>query len=78
MKMVLKSIVQDNKSNSLAEFCLDEILSERQAQKMTLEQKIEQIFKQFRKPIYRYLVVTFWNRSEAEDIAQETFIRLYN
>jgi RNA polymerase sigma-70 factor (ECF subfamily) len=40
-------------------------------------QQVTQVFKQFRDPVYRYLVAILKNPSTAEEITQETFLRLY-
>ncbi len=42
-----------------------------------LEQKVEELFGRWREPIYRYLVAAFGTATDAEDIVQESFIRLY-
>jgi len=42
-----------------------------------LEQKVEELFAQWREPIYRYLVAAFGSSVEAEDITQESFVQLY-
>jgi hypothetical protein len=46
-------------------------------QAATLDQQVTQVFKQFRDPVYRYLVAILKNPSTAEEITQETFLRLY-
>jgi len=46
-------------------------------QAATLDQEVTQVFKQFREPVYRYLVAILRNPSTAEEITQETFLRLY-
>ncbi len=66
------------KTDKGVEVCLDDLWGDSVSAKMTLEEKIEQLFDQFREPIFRYLVVTFGNRTEAEDITQEVFIKLYH
>ena len=60
--MPLKNIKLNNKSAAAVELCLDEPLVDWQINKMTLEQEIEQLFEQFREPIFRYLVATFGSR----------------
>jgi RNA polymerase sigma-70 factor, ECF subfamily len=42
-----------------------------------LEQKVEELFAQWREPIFRYLVAAFGSSAEAEDITQEAFVELY-
>jgi RNA polymerase sigma-70 factor, ECF subfamily len=75
--MIPKDFIFGKNSGTSAELCLNELIGESSAKRMTLEQKVEQIFAQLREPIYRYLVVTFGAGAEAEDIVQESFIRLY-
>lgn len=77
-RMVLKKFKIKESSDSSAEICLNDLLMDSVSSKMTLEQKIEQLFEQFREPIFRYLVVTFGSQTEAEDITQEAFIKLYH
>ena len=76
--MVLKNFKIGGKSDNGAEICLDDLWMDSVSSKMTLEQQIEQLFEQFREPIFRYLVVTFGSRTEAEDITQDAFIKLYH
>jgi RNA polymerase sigma-70 factor, ECF subfamily len=76
--MSLKNIKLADNPVTSGELCLDELLIGLQTNKMTLEQKIEQLFEQLREPIFRYLVVTFGSRTEAEDVTQEAFISLYH
>jgi len=42
-----------------------------------LEQKVTQLFEKLRDPVYRYLVTTFGNPAQAEEITQEAFLELY-
>ncbi len=44
---------------------------------MTLEQDLIRLFKQWRTPIYEYLVIVFGNPAEAEEVVQEAFLQLY-
>ncbi len=76
--MTLENIKPSNNPVGSVELCFDELLIGLQTNKMTLEQKIEQLFEQLREPIFRYLVVTFGSKTEAEDIIQEAFISLYH
>lgn len=75
--MVLKALKIREKHDKNAETCGDDFWLDSISSKMTLEQRIEKLFEQFREPIFRYLVVTFGSRTEAEDITQEAFIKLY-
>lgn len=76
--MALKAFKIRVKSDNGAEKFLDDLWMDSVSAKMTLEEKIEQLFEQFREPIFRYLVVTFGSKAEAEDITQEAFIKLYH
>lgn len=44
---------------------------------LNLEQKVTLYFEELRDPVYRYLVTVFGYPEQAEEIAQETFLRLY-
>src|SRR5208337_5004607 len=46
-------------------------------QPMDLEQKVVRVYEALRTPVYQYLAVAFRDPVEAEDITQETFLRLY-
>src|SRR5262245_9281569 len=43
-----------------------------------LEQKVSELFELLRDPIYRYVRRLIGRRAEAEDLTQETFLRLYD
>lgn len=42
-----------------------------------VEDKVKQYFEQLREPVFRYLVATFGDPTQAEEITQEVFLRLY-
>ncbi len=42
-----------------------------------VEERINSLFQQFREPLFRYLLVLSRDAGEAEDLAQEAFLRLY-
>ncbi|MBI4906322.1 MAG: sigma-70 family RNA polymerase sigma factor [Acidobacteria bacterium] len=42
-----------------------------------MESTIEVLFAQHREPLFRYLFILLRNSAEAEDVAQECFLRLY-
>lgn len=42
-----------------------------------LEQKVSKLFEVLREPVCRYLILTLGNRGVAEDLTQESFLRLY-
>jgi len=44
---------------------------------MDLEQDVVQVYEMLRTPVYQYLAATFGDPAEAEDLTQETFLRLY-
>jgi RNA polymerase sigma-70 factor (ECF subfamily) len=44
---------------------------------MDLEQNVIRAYETLRTPVYQYLAATFGDPVEAEDLAQETFLRLY-
>jgi RNA polymerase sigma-70 factor (ECF subfamily) len=46
-------------------------------QPMDLEQRVIRVYESLRSPVYQYLAATFGDAMEAEDITQETFLRLY-
>jgi RNA polymerase sigma-70 factor (ECF subfamily) len=43
-----------------------------------LEQKVTEVFELLRDPIYRHVCRLIGRRAEAEDLTQETFLRLYD
>ena len=51
--------------------------SEEVRRSVSMEQKIEQWFRELREPVYRYLRSCGGSAPQSEDIAQETFVRLY-
>ncbi len=59
------------------EVCLDgELLGLMQSNE-TLEQRVARLFELLRNPVYYYLLAALNDAAEAEDITQETFLRLY-
>jgi RNA polymerase sigma-70 factor (ECF subfamily) len=44
---------------------------------MDLEQRVVRVYKSLRMSVFQYLAATFGDASEAEDMTQETFLRLY-
>ncbi len=44
---------------------------------LTIEEKVKQYFEQLREPVLRYLIATFGEIAQAEEITQESFLRLY-
>ena len=65
-------------SNETGELWLDsQILRDIQGTSR-LEQKVAEVFELLRDPIYRYICRLIGKRTEAEDLTQETFLRLYD
>jgi RNA polymerase sigma-70 factor (ECF subfamily) len=44
---------------------------------LKLDQKITQLYEQWRGSVYRYLILVTGNFAEAEEVTQETFLQLY-
>ncbi len=53
-----------------------ELLQEMQGTS-SLRQQVSSVFELLREPVYYYLLTVLKNRAEAEDLTQETFLRLY-
>lgn len=76
--MARHSIRAKIESGTEVEVCLDSaLLLDLKYRTLKLEQKVTQLFETLREPVYRYLVATFSNPAEAEEITQEAFLRLY-
>src|SRR6266516_3354255 len=60
-----------------AEGCVDSTALGLMQRTVTLEEKVGQLFELLRDPVYLYLIAVLGNSAEAEDITQETFLRLY-
>ena len=59
------------------EVCVDSTVLGLMQRTVTLEEKVSQLFELLRDPVFLYLMAVLGNPSEAEDITQETFLRLY-
>src|SRR5258705_623597 len=57
--------------------CIDSTLLGLMRRTLSLEEKVAQLFELLRDPVYLYLTAVVRNSAEAEDITQETFLRLY-
>jgi RNA polymerase sigma-70 factor (ECF subfamily) len=64
-------------SNELGELWLDSRILRDIQGASRLEQKVTELFELLRDPIYRYVCRLIGERTEAEDLTQETFLRLY-
>ena len=53
------------------------VFSQEDQRTLKLEEQITQLFDELRERVYRYLLCLSVSSSEAEDIIQETFLRLY-
>ncbi len=60
-----------------AKLCFDSDMLNIMQGTVKLEQKVAQLFEVLREPVYHYLVAVFGSVTEAEDITQESFLRLY-
>ncbi len=60
-----------------AEVCIDSTVLGLMQRTVTLEEKVSQLFELLRDPVYLYLMAVLGNSAEAEDITQESFLRLY-
>lgn len=65
-------------SNEHAELWLDSRVLHEVQRASRLEQKVSELFELLRHPIYRYVCRVIGKRAEAEDLTQETFLRLYD
>ncbi len=64
-------------SNELGELWLDSRILRDAQGASRLEQKVSEVFELLRDPVYRYVCRLIGKRAEAEDLTQETFLRLY-
>jgi len=62
--------------NEVAELRLDQSLLHAVQEASELERVITEVFALLRDPVYRYLTSTLGLRAEAEELTQETFLRL--
>jgi len=64
-------------SDELGELWLDSRVLRDVQSAARLEQKVSELFELLRDPLYRYVCRLIGKRAEAEDLTQETFLRLY-
>ncbi len=65
-------------SNEMGELWLDSRLLREMQGTSRLEQKVAELFELLRDPLYRYLCRLIGKGPEAEDLTQETFLRLFD
>lgn len=63
--------------NPAAELALERLSQETGRREATLDQAVRDVFQAWREPIYRYLLAAAGSPGDAEDLTQETFIRLF-
>lgn len=54
------------------------VLLRAEEKKLTVTETVEEYFAQLREPVLRYLIATFGDVAQAEEITQEAFLRLYS
>jgi RNA polymerase sigma-70 factor (ECF subfamily) len=65
------------KSNEAGELWLDSAELHEMNSASSLEQKVAELFELFYEPVYRYVRSLIGSNAEAEDLAQEAFLRLH-
>lgn len=65
------------KSSEVGELRLDGAELREMNSASSLEQKVTELFELFYEPVYRYVRSLIGSEAEAEDLAQEAFLRLY-
>jgi RNA polymerase sigma-70 factor (ECF subfamily) len=75
--MALSGLGLDLRAGREAEVCIDSTVLGLMQRTLSLEEKVGQLFELLRDPLYLYLKTAVGNAGEAEDITQETFLRLY-
>lgn len=53
------------------------LLGEAKVEAVTIEEKVTQLYETLRMPVCRYLIAVLGSASEAEELAQEAFLKLY-
>ena len=74
VKRIKTRIVGQDAAGELSETNLVYLMAEAK----TLEDKVTEAFEMLRLPLYQYLMAVFGNPAEAEDLTQESFLRLYS
>ena len=75
--MALSGLGLELGAGQQAEVCIDSRVLGLMQRTLSLEEKVGQLFELLRDPIYLYLKAVVGSSAEAEDITQETFLRLY-
>jgi len=75
--MALSGLGLDMGSGQEVGVCIDSTVLGLMRRTSTLEEKVAQLFELLRDPVYLYLTAVVGNPALAEDITQETFLRLY-
>src|SRR2546425_13208520 len=75
--MALNGLVVEIGAGPKGGLCVDSTVLGLMQRTVTLEEKVSQLFELLRDPVYLYLMAVLGNSAEAEDITQESFLRLY-
>jgi RNA polymerase sigma-70 factor (ECF subfamily) len=75
--MLLQFLRRKATTGAVVEVCAPEEFLQLGQETLTLEEKVTRYFEQWRDPVHRYIVAVFGHPAEAEEITQETFLRLY-
>src|SRR4026209_2770449 len=79
--MILQSwddgVAVESRVGSVSEIWLNRELSRRMQGASDVKEKVSEVFELLQDSVFRYLVRVLDDPSEAEDVMQETFIRLY-
>ena len=79
--MILQSwddgVAVESRVGSISEIWLNRELLRRMQSASDVKQKVSEVFELLQDSVFRYLVRVLDDPSEAEDVMQETFIRLY-
>lgn len=76
--MLLHRLRKKATTAAVAELCVEAEPLEFKNDTLTLEEKVTIHFEQWRDPVNRYVVAAFGDPTEAEEITQEAFLRLYS
>lgn len=75
--MALSGLGLDMRSGQESGVCIDSTVLGLMRRTLSLEEKVAELFELLRDPVYLYLTAALRNPAEAEDVTQETFLRLY-